>query len=191
MCRAASLSGQRLCYLSRMVNPEPKDLAEWTQTAPEPAARVIHEEPGEYGWLVRQASLLRAGRLDALDQHSLTDLLTDMAISEMRALGSALRVLLQHMLKIMVQPEKLTRSWLYAIAVQQDEAKTLIKQHPGIRQHLPAIYADAYPRARHLVAVETSIPESRYPENNPWTMDEALAYVPPNPPLRGGKAARS
>ncbi len=93
-----------------MANPEPKELKERMQTAPEPAARVIHKEPGEYEWLVQQADLRRAGRLDTLDQQSLADLLTDMAISEMRALGSALRVLLQHMLKVMVQPDKLTRS---------------------------------------------------------------------------------
>lgn len=146
---------------------------------------MVHREPGEYGWLVQQADLLRSGHLDALDQQSLADLLTDMANSEVRALGSASRVLLQHMLKIMAQPEKLTRSWLYTIAVQQDEAEALIKQHPGMRQRLPAIYADAYSRARHLAAVETGVPESRFPEVNPWTMDEALGYVPPEPPRRG------
>lgn len=173
-----------------MANPEPKDLTEWTQTAPAPMARAIHEEPGEYGWLVRQADLLRAGRLDALDQQSLADLLNGMAISEMRALGSAMRVLLQHMLRVTVQPEKLTRSWLYTIALQQDEAKALIKGHPGMRQHLPTIYADAYPRARHLAAVETGIPESQFPAANPWTMDEALSYVPQEPSPRGRKAAQ-
>ena len=173
-----------------MANPGPKDLAEWTQTAPEPTLRGMHGEPGEYGWLVRQADLLRAGHLDALDQQSLADLLTDMAISEMRALGSALRVLLQHMLKIMVQPEKRMRSWLYTIAVQQDDATVLIRQHPGMRPHLASIYADAYPRARRLAAVETGIPENRFPAANPWTMDEALAFVPPEPPPRGRKVAR-
>ncbi len=173
-----------------MDNPEPKDLAEWTQAALDTTARAIHEEPGEYGWLMRQADLLRAGRLDALDQQSLADLLTDMAISEMRALESALRVLLQHLLKVIMQPEKLTRSWLYTVALQQDEAKTLIKAHPGMRQHLPAIYADAYPRARRLAAVETGIPESRFPTVNPWTMDEVLSYVPPEPPPRGRKVAQ-
>ena len=173
-----------------MANPEPRESTEWMQTAPEPAARVIHREPGEYGWLVQQADLLRAGRLDTLDQQSLADLLTDMAISEMRALGSALRVLLQHMLEILVQPEKLTRSWFYTVAMQQDEAQALIKQHPGMRQHLSGIYADAYPRARRLAAVETGIPEGRFPEANPWTMDEALSYTPPEPTPRGRKAAR-
>ena len=173
-----------------MDKPEPKDMAEWTQAAPISTVPAIQEVSGEYGWLVRQADLLRAGRLDALDRQSLADLLNDMAISEMRALGSALRVLLQHMLKIMVQPQMLTRSWLYTIASQQDEAKTLIKQHPGMRQHLPAIYAEVYPRARRLAAVETGIAESRFPTVNPWTMDEALSYMPPEPPPRGRKVAQ-
>ncbi len=74
--------------------------------------------------------------------------------------------------------------------MQQDEAQALIKQHPDMRQHLPAIYADAYPRARRLAAVDTGVPENRFPEINPWTMDEALAYLPPDPPPRGRKVAR-
>ena len=177
-----------------MADTEPKDLTEWVQAEPGPAARTTHEHEaslqGEYGWLLRQADLLRAGRLDGLDRQSLADLLTDMAISEARALGSALRVLLQHMLKTVMQPERLTRSWLYSIAAQQDEARALIKDHPGMRPHLASIYADAYPRARRLAAVETGIPESRFPANNPWTMEGALAYVPPEPAQRGGKATR-
>ena len=94
------------------------------------------------------------------------------------------------MLKVVVQPEKPTRSWLYTTAVQQDEVGSLTKQHPGMRPHLASIYADAYPRADRSAAAETGIPETRFPADNPWTLYEALAYMPPEPPPRGRKVTR-
>ena len=91
----------------------------------------------QFGWMLQQAELLCAGRLEDLDRHSLAELLTDMAGSDKRAFKSAMRVLLQHMLKVLVQPEKLTRSWLHSIAVQQVSARRLIEMEPGTRPFLP------------------------------------------------------
>ena len=59
-----------------------------------------------------------------------------------------------------------------------------------MRQHLPELYAKAYADARGDAAAETGIAISRFPEINPWTLDEALAFVPPEPPPRARRAAR-
>ncbi len=168
-----------------MADTEPRDAVEWTQ-APGSTARADYHRD-QFGWMLQQAELLRAGRLDDLDRHSLAELLTDMAGSEKRVFTSAMRVLLQHMLKVLVQPEKLTRSWMYSIAVQQVEAHSLIETGPGMRQFLPGLYAAAYPDARRLASVETGIALARFPAENPWSMEEALAYVPTEPAARGAK----
>ena len=86
-----------------------------------------------------------------------------------------------------MQPEKLTRSWLHSIAVQQAEVRDLIETEPGMRPFLPGLYDAAYADSRRLASVETGIALSRFPIENPWSMDEALAYVPPEPALRGAK----
>ena len=39
-------------------------------------------------------------------------------------------------------------------------------------------------------AAETGIAINRFPADNPWTLDEALAFVPPEPPPRARRAAR-
>jgi len=159
---------------------------EWTQ-APSGTVRADYDRD-QFGWMVQQAEFLRAGRLYDIDVQSLADLLTDMAASEKRAFESAMRVLLQHMLKVLVQPENLTRSWLYSIAVQQVDARRLIDTEPGMHQFLPHLYACAYPDARRLASVETGIEIDRFPVENPWSLAEALAYVPSEPAPRGRKA---
>ena len=172
-----------------MADTKPRDAVEWTQMPGSTARADYHRD--QFGWMLQQAELLRAGRLDDLDRHSLAELLTDMAGSDKRAFQSAMRVLLQHMLKVIVQPEKLTRGWLYSIAVQQVEACGLIEAEPGIRPFLPGLYAAAYPDASRLASVETGIALTRFPAENPWSMDEALAYVPPMPAPRGAKRQKS
>ena len=144
----------------------------------------------EYGWLLQQAGLLRAGRLEQLDRASLAEFLTDMAASHRHAFRSAMTVLLHHMLKVLVQPERITRSWLLTIRVQQRQARLVMESNPGMRQYLPELCAKAYADARGDAAAETGIALSRFPADNPWTLDEALAFVPPEPAPRGCRAAR-
>ncbi len=154
-----------------------------------PQARARYGED-EHGWLMEQAGLLRAGRLEEVDRASLAEFLTDMAAAHRHAFQSAMTVLLHHMLKVLVQPERMTRSWLLTIRVQQQHARFLMKENPGMRQYLPDLYADAYADARGNASAETGIALTRFPVDNPWTLDDALAFVPPEPPLRGRRAAR-
>lgn len=168
-----------------MADTKPGDVTEWTQMPGSTARADYHRD--QFGWMLQQAELLRAGRLDDLDRHSLAELLTSMAGSDKRAFKSAMRVLLQHMLKMLVQPERLTRSWLYSIAVQQAEARDIIEAEPGMHPILPGLYNAAYADARRLASAETGIALTRFPTENPWDMEEALAYVPPAPAPRATK----
>ncbi len=164
-------------------------MADWAQ-APGGPARALYDQD-EYGWLLQQAGLLRAGRLEEVDRASLAEFLTDMASSHRHAFRSAMTVLLHHMLKVLVQPERVTRSWLLTIRTQQQQqAQFVMKENPGMRPRLPGLYAEAYADARHRASVETGTALSRFPADNPWTLDEALAFVPPEPAPRGRRAAR-
>ena len=82
-----------------MADTKPRDVMEWTQMPGSTVPADYHHD--QFGWMMQQADLLRAGRLDDVDRHSLAELLTDMAGSDKRAFGSAMRVLLQHMLKVL------------------------------------------------------------------------------------------
>lgn len=142
----------------------------------------------EYGWLQQQAGLLRAGRLGEIDAQPLAELLTDMAKSDIRALRSAMRVLLLHLLKALIQPDRLTGSWVSTIIEQQEQAAEMIADSPGMTPMLPKLFDHAYNVARRQAAAETGLPLPQFPPDNPWTLDEALAFVPPEPPPRGRRA---
>ena len=166
-----------------------KDVAGRKETSPDTTTRALYDQD-EFGWMLQQAGLLRAGRLDEIDRHSLAEYLTEMARSKQAAFRSAMVVLLRHMLKAEMQPEKVTRSWLLTINVQRQEIGFLIEDEPGMRPHLPDLYAKAYPAARKNAAIETGIEISRFPVDNPWTMDQALASPLPQPAPRGRKVKR-
>ena len=156
-------------------------------TGTPPQARALYGQD-EYGWLTEQAGLLRAGRVEEIDRASLVEFLTDMASMHRHTFRSAMTVLLHHMLKALVQPERMTRSWLLTIRVQQREARLVMEDNPGMRQHLPTLYAKAYADARGDAATETGVAIGRFPADNPWTLDDALAFIPPEPPARGRRA---
>ena len=115
-----------------------KDVMGWTQASGDAASEEAelrsraHYEQDEFGWLLEQADLLRAKRFDKIDHHTLAEFLTDMALTHRHAFRSAMAVLMQHMLKVLVQPEKITHSWRLTISVQQDRARVMIKDDPGI-----------------------------------------------------------
>lgn len=135
----------------------------------------------EYAWLGQQAEALRSRAWSRVDAANLAEFLDDMADDKRQAVKSHLRVLLLHMLKMTHQPELRSGSWRSSIIAQQSQAADKISVSPGMRQYLPFMFADAYRVARLQAAAETSLDEAVFPVDNPWTLDEALAYVPPPP----------
>ena len=70
-------------------------------------------EQDPHGWALRQAELLRAGRVEAIDAKGIAEELRAMARREYFALQSALRVLLLHLLKWDAQPSLRSKSWVF------------------------------------------------------------------------------
>lgn len=152
-------------------------LMSWPQL-PSRAPESLRERD-EYAWLEQQAALLRSVRHDEIDRASLAQYLDDMMASYRDDVESHLRVLLLHMLKVRHQPAKISGSWRSSIVVQQADAAKKIKRSLGMKPHLADMYADAYRVARLQAAAETGIDEKVFPPESPWTLDEALSYVPP------------
>ncbi len=138
-------------------------------------------EADEHRWIEAQIEALRAGRTDQLDRAHLIEYLTDMTIRDRRELRSRLTVLLIHLLKIRFQPDRQTRSWADTIIEQQSEVKRILADIPRIAQHIPELLAQAYDDAVRRAAPQTSLPRATFPATCPWTLDEALAFNPPEP----------
>ena len=68
---------------------------------------------------MRQAELLREGRLAEIDAAAIAEEIDDVGEEEYHRLESALRVLMLHLLKWDHQPERRSRSWTLSIREQQ------------------------------------------------------------------------
>jgi hypothetical protein len=145
------------------------------------ANRALYEAD-EHVWIARQIDALRSGRLDELDRESLVEYLTEMTIRDRRELKSRLVVLLQHLLKLRMQPARLSRSWIVTIVTQQQEIAGLLTGIPSLASHAEKLLAEAYADGVRLAAAETGIPVGDFPTQSPWTVQAALAFAVPDLP---------
>lgn len=154
------------------------------------AARQLYEAD-EYAWIEQQIAALRDGRLHDVDREHLAEYLSDMAARDRRELGSRFAVLLQHLLKVRVQPSKISRTWLSTIAEQQDEIRSIFHETPSIRQEAERLFTEAYRRAIRKASAETRMPPAKFPAKPPWTMEEALIVTVEMPDRSAGARRNS
>lgn len=135
-----------------------------------------------HGWAIEQAALLRQGRLDLIDWENLAGELEGMARSEYRALESALRVLLLHLLKWDAQPAFRSKSWIFSIQEQHKRYVELLTDNPSLKSSLEKIRISAHASARKLAAAETGLDIEHFQEEplgwnvieNPSAREEEL-----------------
>ncbi|MBV9756896.1 MAG: DUF29 domain-containing protein [Alphaproteobacteria bacterium] len=147
-------------------------------------------EADEYAWIEQQIAALRDGRLHDIDRKNLAEYLSDMAARDRRELGSRFTVLLQHLLEVRMQPARISPSWLNTITEQQEEIAKMFRETPSIAQHSERLFAEAYPSAVRRAAVETRIPAVRFPQESPWSIEDALALRPELPEPRASGRRR-
>ena len=141
-------------------------------------------ETDEHEWIAAQIGALRSGELDRLDRAHLIEYLTDMTIRDRRELASRLTVLLHQLLKVRMQPDRLTRSWVNTILEQQREIRGIVTGIPSLGRQADAIAAASFPDAVRAAARDTGVPRTEFPAASPWTVAEALAFDPPEPAVR-------
>jgi hypothetical protein len=126
-----------------------------------------------YTWSLRQADAARRRSANELDWDNLAEELDALSRSEVRELFSRYVVLLQHLLKWMVQPDGRGRSWRNSIANQRDAIVRHLEQNPGLKAKEAEEFAAAYVAARREASTETDLDLEAFPEAPPFTMDEA------------------
>jgi hypothetical protein len=141
----------------------------------------LDQQPATYdgdfcAWLEQQAALLRAGRFDRLDIENIAEELEGLSRSDKRALGSHLKIAILHLLKWQRQPDRRGSSWEISIRNARTAALDLIADSPSLRPLLPDMVRDAYARAVSEVAMEGDTPETAFPAECPYSLDQILDY---------------
>ncbi len=127
-----------------------------------------------YAWLQEQVGHLRAKQWHALDLEHLVEELDALGNEQRHAIESHLRILLIHLLKWAYQdrPPRRERSWRASINNARAEIELRLKRNPSLRRELPDYLAWAYPKAQRDAASETGLPQGRFPQMCPWTLDQ-------------------
>lgn len=123
-----------------------------------PAAQDLYDVDF-FEWTAHNAELLRAGRFGEADITHIAEEIEDMGKSQRKELGSRLRVLVVHLLKWKFQPENRSPGWEQTIDLQRAEIETLRR---------------VYPRAVRWAAKESRLPQSRFPDTCPFTLQQIL-----------------
>ena len=133
-----------------------------------------------YAWTVEQARLLRAGDFGRADLANLVEEIETLGRSERAAVGSACRLVALHLLKLIVQKERASRSWLGTIAGERSNAASLLEDNTSLRPQRADLFARSYRDARKEASAETGLPLSAFPVEPPFTVEGLLdeAYLP-------------
>jgi hypothetical protein len=118
-----------------------------------------------YLWSYEQAELLRQGRFSELDLPNIIEEIESLGRSDKRALTSAYRVLIRHLLKWQYQPQKRSVSWQVTIRAQRTEIETLEDESPSLAAKAGEIVSRTYAKARSEAAEETFLPLTTFPES--------------------------
>lgn len=138
-----------------------------------PKAKTAYEAD-YFTWANEQVALLRSGRLDEIDAQNIAEELADMGRSEYRALESAIRTLVMHMLKWDQQPEHRTRSWVHSIREQRRRIERILEDNPGLKSRRSEAVDRAYPSARDWASNETFLEPAEFPKACPYDWDDLL-----------------
>ncbi len=119
-------------------------------------------------WLQAQATVIRERRWADVDVEHLLEEIEDLGSSQRRELASRIRVLLMHLLKVDLQPERdASPSWWGSIVEQADAIRDLLDASPSLLPTIPKIVYDSYPLARRRASLEMSIAQDEMPQNMP------------------------
>lgn len=123
-----------------------------------------------YLWSHEQAELLRQRRFGELDLSNIVEEIESLGRSDKRALTSAYRVLIQHLLKWQLQPGRRGASWQATIRAQRNEIEMLEGESPSLAAKAGEIVTGAYGRARGAALEETGLSPGLFPAQCSFTL---------------------
>ena len=135
----------------------------------------VSYETDFHAWTLRNAALLRQGKLTDLDVEHIAEELESMGASERRELLNRLQVLLLHLLKHQFQPERRGKSWLLTINHQRTAIERLLEQSPSLKRFLNTEQlAKVYNKAVRDTVIETDLDQQLFPIDCQYQLEQIL-----------------
>ncbi len=125
-------------------------------------------------WSQTQAALIREGRIAEIDLENVAEQIESLGRSDRREIRNRLEVLLIHLLKWQIQPEKRKNGWNASIYESRRKISLLVGESPSLKSFSQQVLAEEYGSARHQAALETSLSLKRFPAECPYKIAEVL-----------------
>lgn len=139
-----------------------------------PIRRQASYDSDYFAWSLDQAARLRRERPGTVDWENLAEEVESLGRSDKRALGSDLKIVLEHLIKWRYQPEKRSESWSDSIEEHRDRIARIIADSPSLAGWPAEVLADEYRRARRKALRDTKLPPSAIPVPCPFSIEQAL-----------------
>jgi len=132
-----------------------------------------------FQWTFRNAQLLREGRLRESDIEHIAEEIEDMGKRDQRAVWNNLRVLILHLIKWNLQPQKRSPSWKGSVIEHRSRLARLFYDSPSLKAYALCNLDDIYREAAENALTEMGMPKDT-PEKCPWHFDQILdrAFFP-------------
>ncbi|NES94112.1 MAG: DUF29 domain-containing protein [Desertifilum sp. SIO1I2] len=127
-----------------------------------------------YSWTQAQVQLLKTQQWEQLDALNLIEEIAALGRKERQELRNRLGILLGHLLKWQFQSAKRTNSWLSTIREQRIQIQLLLQDSPSLKSYLDEVFLVAYELGFALAIRETQLGEQIFPEECPYTLEQAL-----------------
>jgi hypothetical protein len=92
-----------------------------------------------------------------------------------RELQSRLIVLVSHLLKWHIRPDRRAASWSATIHEQRRQISKKLRDMPSLRHEVGRLATTIYADARRSAAAETGIPEADFPDECPFAVANILS----------------
>ena len=137
-------------------------------------------ENDSHAWALEQADALRRRAANEVDWDNVAEEIESLGKQQAAELRNRLVVLIAHLLKWVVQPDRRTRSWQLAIVEQRRALAVHVADNPSLKANLDQVFAEAFGIAVAAAARETDLDEEAFPAAAPFTAEQALdpAWMP-------------
>jgi hypothetical protein len=127
-----------------------------------------------YHWALQSAQELRQGKVSDVNVEYIAEELESMGRSDKRELINRFAILLAHLLKWHLQPERRCNGWKYTIEEQRFEIKDLLEESPSLKHELQDKLEHAYKKALLIAATETGLAKNSFPKTCPFAFEKVL-----------------
>jgi hypothetical protein len=127
-----------------------------------------------FAWTQATARLLREGRSSEVDMNAVAEEIESLGRSDRREVLNRLAVLIMHLLKWEMQPERRSGSWSASITEQRSRLKLILDDSPSLRACAGNFIVDAYPRAVRKAVYQMRLLRNPFSLQCPYTVAEIL-----------------